>query len=77
MIDDRLGNRLSTNYTIWFVLEKLKTRIVIMTREREISVRKKMGRGKVLAKKELFYFDKKNYTNIVLIWLKTYRKYYL
>jgi hypothetical protein len=62
MIDDRLGDRLSTNYTIWFVLEKLKTRIVIVTRERERDIRKKkMGRGKVLVKKELFYFDKKNY----------------
>jgi hypothetical protein len=46
MIDDRLGNRLSTNYTIWFVLEKLKTRIVIMTRERERDIRKKNGKRK-------------------------------
>jgi hypothetical protein len=45
MIDDRLGDRLSTNYTIWFVLEKLKTRIVIMTREREISVKNGKRKG--------------------------------
>jgi hypothetical protein len=38
-MDDRLGNRLSTNCTIWFVLGQLKNRIVIMTRERDCSVK--------------------------------------
>jgi hypothetical protein len=48
MMDDRLGNRLSTNCTIWFVLGQLKNRIVIMTRERDLFRKKRNGRGKVL-----------------------------
>jgi hypothetical protein len=68
MIDDRLGDRLSTNYTIWFVLEKLKTRIVIVTREREreISVKKRWEEERFWLKKNYFILIRRIIYKLIL-----------